>query len=88
MESERKCFRMNGGVLSEQNVGQVLPTLLNHEQQLDDLLKKLNERLVSKGVEVNAYKDLHNIKIQSRDTNDNDKPENPPAPSAGGVLLS
>ena len=34
MESDRKCFRMVGGVLVEHTVDGVLPALTNHKEQV------------------------------------------------------
>ena len=34
MESDRKCFRMVGGVLVEHTVEGVLPALVNHKEQV------------------------------------------------------
>ena len=34
MESDRKCFRMVGGVLVEHTVSGVLPALTNHKEQV------------------------------------------------------
>jgi chaperonin cofactor prefoldin len=34
MESDRKCFRMVGGVLVEHTVDGVVPALTNHKEQV------------------------------------------------------
>lgn len=68
VESGRKCFRLIGGVLCEQTVEVVLPQLVSNKEQLEKLIENGKEQITKKGMELNQYKDEHNIKIRGQDT--------------------
>merc|ERR1711872_255012 len=61
---DRKCFRMVGGVLVERTVSEVLPALTNNRDQLTKVIESLNEKLVSKGKELNEYREKHGIRVK------------------------
>jgi prefoldin subunit 2 len=46
MESERKCFRMVGGVLTERTVGHVLPALEETQTGVPPPLSKRANRML------------------------------------------
>ncbi|XP_064099154.1 LOW QUALITY PROTEIN: prefoldin subunit 2-like [Macrobrachium nipponense] len=86
---DRKCFRMVGGVLVERTVNEVLPALTNNRDQLTKVIDSLNEKLVSKGKEVNEYKEKHGIRIRGQDDLKEVQPQQTnSAPSVQGVLVS
>lgn len=87
MESGRKCFRMVGGVLCERTVGEVLPVIVMQEDRLRQLVENLNRQLVAKGLEINAYKEQHNVRVKGVDElSEMQEPES--KPSSSGVLVS
>lgn len=68
VEDGRKCFRLIGGVLCERTVKDVLPQLTDAKEQLEKLIGQRQEQLTSKGVEINKFKEKHNIKIKGEET--------------------
>lgn len=68
VEPGRKCFRLIGGVLCDQTVEIVLPQLVQNKEQLEKLIETGKEQITKKGLEINQYKDEHNIKIRGQDT--------------------
>lgn len=55
---------MIGGVLCERTVKSVLPQLNDAKEQLEKLIAQRQEQLTSKGVEINKFREKHNIKIK------------------------
>lgn len=68
VEESRKCFRLIGGVLCERTVKDVLPQLNEQKEQLEKLIGQRQEQLTSKGVEINKFREKHNIKIKGEGT--------------------
>lgn len=64
VEDDRKCFRLIGGVLCERTVKSVLPQLNDAKEQLEKLIAQRQEQLTAKGVEINKFREKHNIKIK------------------------
>ncbi|XP_047479504.1 prefoldin subunit 2-like [Penaeus chinensis] len=87
---ERKCFRMVGGVLVERTVAEILPALTNNRDQLTKVIESLNDKLVSKGKEVNEYREKHGIRIRGQDDTpkEDTSAQSNNAPSTQGVLVS
>ncbi|XP_015119343.1 prefoldin subunit 2 [Diachasma alloeum] len=67
VDPKRKCYRMIGGILCEQVVGEVLPTLVANKEQLTKVIASLHDQLAKKGIEINEYKEKHNIRIRGID---------------------
>lgn len=67
VESSRKCFRLIGGVLVEQTVEVVLPQLELNKAQLEKLIEEGKEQITKKGLEINQFKDEHNIKVRGQE---------------------
>jgi prefoldin subunit 2 len=65
VDENRKCFRLIGGVLAEQTVKETLPTLMQNRDQLEKLIENGKEQLTRKGIEINKFKEEHNIKVKS-----------------------
>ncbi|GAB1602084.1 prefoldin subunit 2-like [Argonauta hians] len=82
----KKCFRMLGGVLVERTVKDVLPAIKNNKEQMSKLIETLNTQLEAKGVEINQYRESHNLKIRGEDTGEVEKQET--KPGTQGVLVS
>lgn len=55
---------MIGGVLCERTVKSVLPQLNDAKEQLEKLIAQRQEQLSAKGVEINKFREKHNIKIK------------------------
>ena len=71
LDPKRRCFRMVGGVLVERDVGSVLPGLRTNYEKMSEILIKLNDQLLAKGKEINAYKDDYKIRVEGeRDERD------------------
>ncbi|KOC62956.1 Prefoldin subunit 2 [Habropoda laboriosa] len=66
VEPERKCYRMTGGVLCERTVEDVMPALVTNKEQLIKVIDALNEQLTNKGIEINEFKEKHNIRIKGQ----------------------
>eukprot|EP01039_Chlorochromonas_danica_P001799 gene1797-1965_t len=64
LESDRRAFRLVGGVLVERTVGEIFPTVSQNYEGLQELLKKLEESLKSKDSERRAYKEKYGIMTQ------------------------
>ncbi|XP_008551540.1 prefoldin subunit 2 [Microplitis demolitor] len=67
VDPKRKCYRMVGGILCEQVVGEVLPGLVTNKDRLIKVIETLNEQLEKKGKEINEYKEKNNIRIRGLD---------------------
>ncbi|EDV96963.1 probable prefoldin subunit 2 [Drosophila grimshawi] len=63
-DPERKCFRLIGGVLCERTVKEVLPQLVENKDFIAKTITMVTEDLSKKGVEINSFKEEHNIKIR------------------------
>ncbi|KAF0756853.1 prefoldin subunit 2 [Aphis craccivora] len=64
LDDERKCFRLIGGVLVERKICDVLPTLIKNRGEMSKIVKTLNEQLTKKGIEINDFKNKHNIQVR------------------------
>lgn len=67
VDENRKCFRLIGGVLCERTVKDVLPQLNDAKEQLEKLVSQRQEQLTTKGIEINKFREKHNIKIKGQD---------------------
>lgn len=89
VEDDRKCFRLIGGVLCERTVKEVLPQLTDAKEQLEKLIGQRQEQMSVKGLEINKFKETHNIKIKGEEGSS--APEQSTSSSAGNrnhVLVS
>lgn len=66
VDPRRKCYRMTGGVLCERTVEDVMPALVTNKEQLIKVIETLNDQLAKKGVEINEFKEKHNIRIKGQ----------------------
>ncbi|XP_076623079.1 prefoldin 2 [Colletes latitarsis] len=66
VDPKRKCYRMTGGVLCERTVADVMPALVTNREQLMKVIDALNEQLTKKGIEINEFKEKHNIRIRGQ----------------------
>ncbi|EFN77424.1 prefoldin subunit 2 [Harpegnathos saltator] len=67
VDPKKKCYRMIGGVLCERIVEDVMPALVINKEQLMKVIDTLNDQLTKKGIEINEYKEKHNIRIRGQD---------------------
>ncbi|XP_017080439.1 probable prefoldin subunit 2 [Drosophila eugracilis] len=63
-DPERKCFRQIGGVLCERTVKDVLPQLVENKDFIAKTIDMVSVDLSKKGIELNKFKEEHNIKIR------------------------
>lgn len=61
--SERKCFRMIGGVLVEKNVKEVLPSLKTNQEGIKSMIDQLSKQYKSQEEQFNKWQKDNNIKI-------------------------
>lgn len=61
---DRKCFRLIGGVLCERTVQDILPQLIENKDFIESTIKKVNEDITEKGLEINRFKEENNIQIR------------------------
>ncbi|XP_003490783.1 probable prefoldin subunit 2 [Bombus vosnesenskii] len=66
IDPKRKCYRMTGGVLCERTVEDVMPALVTNKEQLIKVIDALNDQLTKKGLEINEFKEKHNIRIRGQ----------------------
>ncbi|XP_031834630.1 prefoldin 2 [Nomia melanderi] len=66
VDAERKCYRMTGCVLRECTVKEVIPELILNKDFLTDVIDNLNDQLTEKGIEINEFKEKHNIKVMGQ----------------------
>lgn len=66
IDPKRKCYRMTGGVLCERTVEDVMPALITNKEQLIKVIDTLNDQLTKKGIEINEFKEKHNIRIRGQ----------------------
>ena len=64
MEHGRKAFRLVGGVLIQQTVGEVLPAVTSHQAMIKQLLDSVGGTLSAKEAETKAWKVKYNIQTQ------------------------
>lgn len=90
VNEDRKCYRMIGGVLCERTVKEVLPVLENNKDQLTKVIDAITEQLTKKGIEINDYKEQHNIRIRGQDdiTEETSEKATASSESRGNVLVN
>jgi len=66
LESDRKCFRMIGGVLTERTVGAVLPAVKDNIEKLQAVCTELYSKLQEKEKEMQDYQARHNIRLRNQ----------------------
>ena len=62
MDPKRKCFRMIGGVLVERTVGEVLPAVKGNKEQLEGVVKKIDEQLTGRERELMRLRRKYKIR--------------------------
>lgn len=75
VNSDRKCFRLIGGVLCERTVKDVLPQLIENKDFIENTIKKVNEDLTKKGFEINKFKKENNIQIRGEQISEQKNPQ-------------
>ncbi|KAK5113062.1 hypothetical protein LTR62_003641 [Meristemomyces frigidus] len=63
LPSDRKCFRMINGILTERTVGEVLPTLQTNAEGLKKVLEDLVKSYRSKQEEMEKWKKRNNVQV-------------------------
>ncbi|XP_033321504.1 prefoldin 2 [Megalopta genalis] len=66
VDPKRKCYRLTGGVLCERTVEDVMPALTTNKEQLIKIIDGFNDQLTKKGIEINEFKEKHNIRIKGQ----------------------
>lgn len=63
MSTERKCFRMVGGVLVEKTVGEVVPALQTNSQGLNQVIETLKADYSKTEGELRKWQTKYNVQI-------------------------
>jgi len=66
LDGDRKCFRQIGDTLVEHKASELVQLLGDVVNRFKDRLKELNDQLVERGKEINAYKEKNNIRLLSQ----------------------
>ena len=64
LSSDRRAYRLVGGILVARTVGEVLPQIAQNYEGITQILEKLNDTLKNKDTERKAYKEKHGIMTQ------------------------
>ena len=64
LDEGRRAFRLVGGVLCEQTVGQVLPEVTQNDQRIFSVMEKLSKVLEEKEQEMDEFSRKHNISVK------------------------
>jgi len=64
LSSDRRAYRLVGGILVARTVGEVLPQIAQNYEGITQILEKLNDTLKNKDAERKAYKEKHGIMTQ------------------------
>eukprot|EP00300_Choanocystis_sp_HF-7_P043005 c9646_g1_i1.p1 GENE.c9646_g1_i1~~c9646_g1_i1.p1 ORF type:complete len:157 (-),score=44.98 c9646_g1_i1:123-542(-) len=67
LPSERRCYRMIGGVLVERTVGEVIPAITGNVEKIEETNMAMMERLKAKDAEALDFQIKHNIRVQAND---------------------
>ncbi|KAJ1971480.1 Cochaperone prefoldin complex subunit [Dimargaris xerosporica] len=65
LNTDRKCFRLVGGVLVERTVGEVLPALKSNHEGIKKVIDQLLQTYKKREDEMNAFQRKYNIRITS-----------------------
>ncbi|KAJ1455671.1 Prefoldin [Pelagophyceae sp. CCMP2097] len=89
---ERKAFRLVGGVLVEQTVGEVIPKITENQTNIQKTLEQLKTMLQNKQDQAAAWKDKYGIRtqqehdVESKTREAAGQPNKGPAGGATGLL--
>lgn len=61
--SERKCFRMIGGVLVEKSVKEVLPSLKTNQEGIKSMIEQLSKQYKSQEEQFSKWQKDNNIRV-------------------------
>lgn len=89
VDDNRKCYRLIGGVLCEQTVKETLPNLIHNKEQLEKLIESGTEQLTKKSIEINKFKEEHNIRVREESSEPaKSESKNESANAKSNVLVS
>ncbi|KAJ1913656.1 Cochaperone prefoldin complex subunit [Tieghemiomyces parasiticus] len=63
LNTDRKCFRLVGGVLVERTVGEVLPALTTNFDGIKGIIGQLMQTYKKKEEEMNSFQKKYNIRV-------------------------
>jgi len=87
LDADRKCFRLVGGVLAEQNVGVVRPIVEANVTRIEEILSSLSSELEKKELEFVAFKNKYQIVERSGADKDKHEEDEELAPQTKGALI-
>ena len=74
--------------MCEQTVKESLPNLIHNKEQLEKLIESGKEQLTKKGIEINKFKEEHNIRVQDESSAVKSETKNDEASGKSNVLVS
>lgn len=91
LDSNRKCFRLIGGVLVERTVAEVLPAVKSNGEQIRMIATTLEKQTKTKENELISFQEKYKIRLKGE--GDEDAAPSKPSDSKGktgsaGVLIS
>lgn len=66
VDPDRKCYRSKGGILVEQKVKEVIPTLEKSKEQLEYMIGSAKKEIVDKGKAIQTFMTENNITIRKQ----------------------
>lgn len=87
VDSNRKCFRMIGGVLVERTVKEVLPAVSQNKNQIGQVLTVLTKQFESKSKEVEDFKSKYGIQSQGQQQQQQQQQNQSDDAKSAGVLV-
>ena len=65
VEPTRKCFRLVNGVMVERTAAEIIPAIKKSIEQIEQVMKELNENIATKTAEINKF--MEHYKIQQKE---------------------
>jgi len=86
LDPSRRCFRLVGGVLVERTVGEVIPPVKRNQQEIVDLLKKLEENLTLREKEITEFAAKYKMRPKGQEEEESKSPIEGPKPTTGVLV--
>lgn len=66
VDSDRKCYRSQGGILVEQKVSEVIPALDKSKEQLETMITGAKREITDKGKAIQTFMSENNLTIRKQ----------------------
>lgn len=64
VDPERKCYRLQGGILVEQKVKEVIPALDESKEQLETMVASSKKEITEKGKAIQTFMTENNLTVR------------------------